>query len=486
MNENKNDILKNEPESTEEVSETVQNNISESAEPVEAVCDHTEPEDASTDEKAASPEETQALEEEPAYAFKWEYSKQFANDKKIDAKNPEKASRKGAKRYAFIMITVFVVAFAILFVSISFDNIMGSFRKDDENMSVTEIVEKGLPSSVLIVAVKDENLGSTGSGFVVNDYGYVVTNYHVVADSVSIAIADSSEEKYSAELIAYDKDSDLALLYSENLNIKAATLADSDAAKLGETVVAIGCPTGSGLSLSVSNGIISGFDRYVSATNVGMIQTNAPLNPGNSGGPLFDSRGNVVGIVTAKLTYNTDLDGEKIPLDGIAYAIPINAVKEKIVSWITEDLEKPMLGITAINVEEGNHYFYSGTEGVLYGYENKLGAEYKINAAGAKIKLTEEELQDPNNDIFTAEASGIYVVKVTKGLGAYGKLEYGDIVTELNGVEVAVVNDAREVFKSLEVGDSVEVKFYRDGKSTATNMTLKTKGDMLAVEKGSN
>jgi S1-C subfamily serine protease len=486
MNENKNDILKNELGANEEVSDSIRNDVPDSFDSVEPMEDLAENEEGAKDDEAASSEDTQTSEEEPTYAFKWEYSKQFLNDKKIDVKSTDKPSRKGAKSYAFIMITAFVVAFTILFVSISFDNIIGGFRKDDEDMSVTEIVEKGLPSSVLIVAIKDENLGSTGSGFIVNDYGYVVTNYHVVADSVSIAIVDSLEEKYSADLIAYDKDVDLALLYSENLNIKAGTLADSDAAKLGETVVAIGCPTGSGLSLSVSNGIISGFDRYVSATNVGMIQTNAPLNPGNSGGPLFDSRGNVVGIVTAKLTYNTDLDGEKIPLDGIAYARPINAVKEKIVSWITKDVQKPMLGITAINVEEGNHYFYSGTEGVLYGYENNLGAEYKINAAGAKIKLTEEELQDPNNNIFKAEASGIYVVKVTKGLGAYGKLEYGDIVTELNGVEVAVVNDAREVFESLEAGDSVEVKFYRDGKSTATNMTLKTKGDMLAVEKGSN
>lgn len=487
MNEKNNDILKEENVEGDAVTEMPSNKASENSEIASEVNDSAEIEALPREEdKELTHSEGRPVEEDSVYVFRWEYSKQFENDKKSDSNKVDKTSRKSARTYGIIMVTVFAVAFAILFASVSIDNIAGIFRNDDKTMSVTEIVEKGLPSSVLIVAAKDENLGTTGSGFVVNDYGYVVTNYHVVADSVSIIIADSSEEKYSAELVAYDADSDVALLYSENLKIKAAILADSDAAKLGETVVAIGCPSGSGLSLAVSNGIISGFNRYVTATNVGMIQTNAPLNPGNSGGPLFDSCGNVVGIVTAKLTYNTDINGEKIPLDGISYAIPINAVKEKIVSWITEDLNKPMMGITALNVVEGTHYFYDGNEGSLYVYVNELGAEYKINSIGAKVKLTEEDLNDPNNEIFTADASGIYVVKVTKGLGAYGKLENGDIITEINGVKVAEVEDARAIFKLLDVGDNVEVKFYRDGQSTVTNMTLKTKGDMLSVEKGSN
>ena len=480
MNENNNDILKDLGETVEEKSNS---ELTESPEDK----DVTQETDSVHEEEMAvdvEKEEISISTEETSYAFKWEYLKQFENDIKTSSKGTEKGSRKGARSFAFIMGTVFLVAFAILFASVSIDNIAGIFRTDEGNMSITEIVEKGLPSSVLIIAVKNENLGSTGSGFIVNDYGYVVTNYHVIADSVSIVIADYTEKEYSAEVVGYDKDMDLALLYSESLNLKAATLADSDLAKLGETVIAIGCPSGSGFSLSVSDGIISGFDRHINATNVGMIQTNAPLNPGNSGGPLFDSKGNVVGIVTAKLTYKTDINGEQTPLDGIAYATPINAVKNKVTSWIEKDLEKTMLGITAINVEEGEHYFYNGTEGNLYGYENNEGTEYKINSVGAKIELTEEELRDPNNDVFTADASGIYVVKVTKGLGADGKLEYGDIVTELNGVSVSVVDDARAIFKTLKAGDSIEVKFVRGGKSTVTNMILKTKGDMLAVEKG--
>ena len=468
-NENKNEIIQDEPAESEEMTSVVLDDIIETASSKELDADEKEVVDEA--------------EEETVYSFRWEYSKQFENDKK-EIKNVKKTSNKGARSFALVMITVFALAFSILLASVSFDDILNSPRNDDKAMSITEIVEKGMPSSVLIVAAKSETIGGTGSGFVVNDFGYVVTNYHVVADSISIVIVDSNEEKYSADIVSYDADMDVALLYSEELNIKAATLADSDAAKLGETVVAIGCPSGSGLSLSVSNGIISGFDRYISATNVGAIQTNAPLNPGNSGGPLFDSKGDVVGIVTAKLTYKTGLDGEMIPLDGISYAIPINAVKEKVISWITEDLNRPMLGITAISVEEGEHYFYNGTEGTLYGYENNLGAEYKVNSNGSKIKLTEEELLDQNNKIFTAGASGIYVVKVTKGLGADGKLEFGDIITELDGVNVSTVNDARAVFNTLNAGDSVEVRFYRDDKNTVIKMTLKTKGDMLAVEKG--
>ena len=268
------------------------------------------------------------------------------------------------------------------------------------------------------------------------------------------------------------------------LTAPAATLADSGAARLGEVVVAIGTPAGSGESLSVSDGVISGFNRSISVSNAGMIQTNAPLNPGNSGGPLFDSKGNVVGIVTAKKYYTSDYDGNDVPLDGIAYAIPINAAKEKIVAWIEKDLTKPMLGIHAVAVEEGKSYFYCGAEGTIYEYANELGQHYKINYAGVKTKLAKSDIEDPANIILIdTEATGLLVVNVTKGLGADGKLQRGDIVVELNGEKTASTAEVRAIFLKLSAGDSVDVKVYRDGEPTVIKMTLKTKGDMLEAEK---
>ena len=232
--------------------------------------------------------------------------------------------------------------------------------------------------------------------------------------------------------------------------------------------------------------MISGFNRSVSTSSAGMIQTNTPLNPGNSGGPLFDSKGNVVGIVTAKRYYTANYDGEDVPLDGIAYAIPINATKDKIVAWIEKDLTKPMLGIHAVSVEEGISYFYCGAEGTIYEYANELGQHYKINYAGIKTKLTKADIEDPNNMLITdTAATGLLVVGVTKGLGADGKLQRGDIVVELNGEKTASTAEVRAIFLTLAAGDAVDVKVYRDGEPVVIKMTLKTKGDMLEAEKGS-
>ncbi len=414
-------------------------------------------------------------------AFRWEYSDQIRDEAEKNKKRKKKA-KKGAFVYAVIMISAFLLAFSILALSLSVDDIFGTMADTDKELSIVEIVEKGMPSSVMVISIKDDVLGS-GSGFVVNDYGYVVTNYHVVENSIDIVVADASGEQYSADLVGYDAEIDVALLYVEQLDAPSVVLADSDNAKLGETVVAIGCPAGGGSSLSVSNGIISGFDRFISSTSVGAIQTNAPLNPGNSGGPLFDSHGNVVGIVTAKRSYDVNEEGEKVPLEGIAYAIPINAVKDHVKTWINADLQKPMLGIHAIEVESGKSYFYEGESGHVMAYSKEGDVEYKINSAGEATALTPEEINNPQNIIIHSDVTGLFVVKVTKGLGADGKLMRGDIMTELDGVAVKNTAEVRAVFNTLTVGDSVNAKVYRNGNYSVIKMTLKTKGDMLAAEK---
>lgn len=470
MNENNNETLKDEVKNTEA------SEVLESYEKTEPAEEANEAFDDSEKEKE------DASVNEATFAFEWKYADEISGAEKN--KKKKKSPQKGALVYALVMCAAFLVAFAILAASLSFEDLAGAHKVPDRELSVTEIVEKGMPSSVLIVAAKSENTASSGSGFVVNDCGYIVTNYHVVEESLQIVVFDSEYNQYYAEIVNTDPQMDLALLYAEGLYAPSATLADSNSAKMGELVVAIGCPVGSGESLSVSDGIISGFDRSIGLTNVGMIQTNAPLNPGNSGGPLFDSRGNVVGIVTAKMSYDVDLDGEKIPLDGIAYAIPINEAKESITEWIATDLEKPMLGIHAVSVEEGNSYFYCAADGIIYGYENELGKKYRINAYGERFELSKAELEDPDNIVLiNTKATGLLVVKITRGLGAYGKLERGDILVELNGEKTANTTEVRAIFGTLSVGEDVEVKIYRNGEPMTLKMTLKTKGDMLAAEK---
>ena len=444
----------------------------------EMVADEAEKIDAEEINKTENEEQI----EEETYAFKWEYSEQFDHDKKAADKKP---SKKGAVVYGAIMLAVFVLAFAILAVSLAIGTPDKNVNEVDDELSVVEIAEKGMSSSVSVLAVIDDTSVSSGSGFVVHEYGYVATNYHVVEGAVRIVITDSEGKQYSADLVGYSAELDFALLYAEGANIKAATLANSNALKLGETVVAIGCPTGSGTSLSVSNGIVSGLERQTSSLSVGMIQTNAPLNPGNSGGPLFDSNGNVAGIVTSKLAYTTDSTGERIPLDGIAYAIPINSEKSNIDAWIKRDLSKPMLGITAVPVEKGNVYFYDSEAGSIFHYKEINGVKCKVISAGEVTPLNKSDLENKENAIISADVTGIYVIKVTKGLGAYGKLKKGDIVTGLGGSRVEDVADARDIFNNYKAGDTVEVEFYRNGNKTSANMTLKTKGDMLSADRNS-
>ncbi len=424
-------------------------------------------------------------EPESTYAFKWEYSEQMLHDKNADCEKKKGKSKRGAITYGIIMFAVFLLAFGILAASVMLDGLTIGNNPTNKELTVSEIVEKGLPSSVSVVAITGETSASNGSGFVINDYGYIVTNYHVVENSLQISIIDCNGVWSSAELIGYDKTVDIAVLYSENAKLSTATLADSSAAKLGETVVAIGCPVGSETELSVSNGIISNFKSQSLSYPAGMIQTNAPLNPGNSGGPLFDSKGNVVGIVTSKLVYTTDANGEKIPLDGIAYAIPINSVKAMIEGWIVQDLQQPKMGITVLSVEKGNSYLYDGNKGAIYPLVEENGVKYKVNSSVSMEELSISDLEDPANKAFEAEATGICVVGVTKGLGAEGKLRKLDIVTELNGQEVKTVTDAGKVFRNFKAGDTVQVKFCRDGTMLTVDMTLKTKGDMLRAERNS-
>ena len=152
---------------------------------------------------------------------------------------------------------------------------------------------------------------------------------------------------------------------------------------------------------------------------------------------------------------------------------------------MNRDLQKPMLGITAVPVEKGNVYFYDGEAGSIYLYKEVDGVKYKVNSVGEATPLKKSDLENKENAVISAKVTGIYVVKVTKGLGAYGKLKKGDIVTGLGGARVEDVADARDIFRNYDAGDTVKVEFYRNGNLTSANMTLKTKGDMLSADRNS-
>lgn len=222
---------------------------------------------------------------------------------------------------------------------------------------------------------------ASGSGFVLTQDGYIVTNYHVIEDavddsSVSIEVSFADGTQYTATLVGGEQDNDVAVLKIDATGLQPVTLGDSDQLVVGETVYTIGNPLGE-LTYSLTDGLVSALDRLITTsstnqttgktetTTLNVLQTNCDINPGNSGGPLFDSYGNVVGIVTAKYTQTSS----GVSAEGLGFALPINDVKEIINDLIEHGYVtgKPYLGIQVQDVSsEAQRYGISAGAAVLY------------------------------------------------------------------------------------------------------------------------
>ena len=212
---------------------------------------------------------------------------------------------------------------------------------------------------------------ASGSGFVLTQDGYIVTNYHVIEeavnnDSVDIEVSFANGDKYSATLVGGEQDNDIAVLKIDATGLQPVTLGDSDQLVVGETVYTIGNPLGE-LTYSLTDGLVSALDRLITTsstnqttgqketTTLNVLQTNCDINPGNSGGPLFDSYGNVVGIVTAKYTQTSS----GVSAEGLGFALPINDVKDIISDLIEHGYVtgKPYMGIQVSSVPDyAQHY----------------------------------------------------------------------------------------------------------------------------------
>ena len=221
---------------------------------------------------------------------------------------------------------------------------------------------------------------ASGSGFVLTQDGYIVTNYHVIEDaaedsSVSIEVSFANGDKYTAKLVGGEQDNDVAIIKIDATGLQAVTLGDSSQLVVGETVYAIGNPLGE-LTYSLTDGIVSALDRLITtsstdsngntvSTTLNVLQTNCAINPGNSGGPLFDSYGNVVGIVSAKYTQSSS----GVSAEGLGFAIPINDVKDLFPDLIEHGYVtgKPYMGIQVKDVSaEAQSYGVSAGAVVSY------------------------------------------------------------------------------------------------------------------------
>lgn len=276
---------------------------------------------------------------------------------------------------------------------------------------------------------------SSGSGFVLTENGYVATNYHVVEGASSVTVTMEDGSVYDAKIIGYDESNDVALLKVEAAGLRPVRVGSSTALAVGEQVVAIGFPL-SAQDATLTVGYVSAKNRDVTTSNVAinMIQTDAAINSGNSGGPLFNMNGEVIGITTAKYS-GTTASGASI--EGIGFAIPIDDVMA-----ILSDL-------------------------MTYGY---------INSAylGVLVRnMNETELAAAELYGFPA---GVYVEDVTEGYCAKkAGIQPKDIITELGGYEIENMTDLTRALRKFKGGDQTTVTVFRGGKEVVLNITLDNK-----------
>lgn len=303
----------------------------------------------------------------------------------------------------------------------------------DTQESITNMLEDTIKSVVGISKIK--NSGSSiflnnstydlglGTGIIVSENGYILTNWHVAGDKYSNCyIALENGNNHSGNVVWADRDLDLAIIKISANGLKSVTLGDSDNIKIGEQAYAIGNPIGIEFQRTVTSGIISGINRTIKIEEENktsymddLIQTDATINPGNSGGPLINSKGEVVGINSVKIT----------EAEGIGFAIPINIIKPVIDKFITDEkFEEAYLGIFA--------------------YDKSV-----ISYIDSSMDFN----------------SGVYIAQVSTDGPSYGSgLKIGDIITKIDEITVNKMSELRRYIYTKDVGDEVNLTILRNNR----------------------
>ena len=279
---------------------------------------------------------------------------------------------------------------------------------------------------------------ATGTGFVITEDGYIVTNAHVIYDeseykagkAIEVSVLFSDESEHEAKIIAFDKETDIAVLKVNERGLKPAVLGDSDEMRVGELVIAIGNPLGFDLFGSVTSGIISALNRQISINerSIGLIQTDAAINSGNSGGPLLNSCGQVIGINSAKMSSSYG----SASVEGLGFAIPIKEAKTIIDDLINYNYVKgrPQIGISTVDVNES--------------YSRYLNIPM-----------------------------GVYVRTVGEGSAAEqaGIME-GDVIIGIEGEAITTVEELNNVKNRYKAGDTIKLTLSRNGMDIDVNVKL--------------
>ena len=298
-----------------------------------------------------------------------------------------------------------------------------------DGLSLQEIYENTI-DSVVSISCTSAYGSSTGTGVVLSADGYIVTNAHVIENAVAVQVVLQNKQIYDAVIVGRDEITDLAVLQVDAADLSPAELGDSAALRVGDTVVAIGDPLGMELSGSMTDGIVSAINRdiTVDGRKMTLIQTNAALNSGNSGGPLINCYGQVVGINTMKIGDYMSTAG----VEGLGFAIPSATVNDIVKELIRQGYVsgRPTLGI----VGEGITSFYQ----LYFGLPNGL----RITHLDANSNAAKEGIRE------------------------------GDIILSINGTRLTYQEELEAVLYNCKVGDTVEVVIYRSGRQGVFNIVV--------------
>lgn len=290
--------------------------------------------------------------------------------------------------------------------------------------SVVEITTEGVTTGDFMMQYVSEG---AGSGVILSEDGYIVTNHHVISDATSISVRTTDGKSYKATLVGSDEKTDLAVIKIDASGLTPALMGDFESCQVGDTVVAIGNPLGQ-LGGTVTDGIISALDREITIDGniMTLIQTNTAINPGNSGGGLFNSSGQLIGIVNAKSA------GEDV--EGLGFAIPID-----IAQSVIEDLIEH--GYVTGRIETGIEVIeISDFQTAMY---------YRVNTAGLYVYSVE-------SDSSAAKAG----------------FKPGDLIKSVDGTEVKTQEEYDRILENHAVGDKLDVVVSRQGKEQKLSLEL--------------
>ena len=300
---------------------------------------------------------------------------------------------------------------------------------ENRGLPLQQIYEKNIPS-VVSISCSGPQSASSGTGVVLSRDGYIVTNNHVVEGASAITVRLTDDRLFMARLIGSDSVSDLAVLRVEAEDLTPAQFGDSDILRVGDSVVAIGDPLGVEFRGTMTDGIVSAINRDVTTNGrtLTLIQTNAALNSGNSGGPLINCYGQVIGINTMKIGTFTDTAG----VEGLGFAIPSTQVKEIVDQIISQGYVsgRPTLGITGEALSSFYQHYYR-------------------------------------------MPAGLYITEVEAGSDAARKgIQEGDMLLYLGDTRITSMDDLKSAIYDCQVGEVVEVIVYHKGQQYKLELTL--------------